>query len=94
MPPRDHRLSRELDGSLVTTLFVTMQCAPISLISSCRLSRIALRPASPRDAARMLVGAAAALPNWRTATPAISPDLLQPGDALVVNNTTRHPAPG
>ena len=49
--------------------------------------RIALRPASPRDAARLLVvrpGAAAELrrPHIRDL-----PDLLRPGDYLVVNDT-------
>src|SRR5271169_2914688 len=49
--------------------------------------RIALRPASPRDAARLLVvhpGAAAALEDR---TMRDLPDVLRPGDALVVNDT-------
>ncbi len=47
---------------------------------------IALRPASPRDAARLLVvhaGAAA----FEDRTVRDLPDLLRPGDALVVNDT-------
>src|ERR1700722_13060624 len=49
--------------------------------------RIALRPASPRDSARLLVvhpGGAAALAD-RTVRDL--PDLLRAGDALVVNDT-------
>jgi S-adenosylmethionine:tRNA ribosyltransferase-isomerase len=54
--------------------------------------RIALRPASPRDSARLLVvrpGEAAALAD-RTARDL--PDLLRAGDALVVNDTKVIPA--
>ncbi|HEY9211412.1 MAG TPA: tRNA preQ1(34) S-adenosylmethionine ribosyltransferase-isomerase QueA, partial [Ancylobacter sp.] len=54
--------------------------------------RIALRPVSPRDAARMLVvrpGAAAELTDAHVYD---LPDLLQPGDALVVNDTRVVPA--
>ncbi|MGA9323476.1 MAG: S-adenosylmethionine:tRNA ribosyltransferase-isomerase, partial [Xanthobacteraceae bacterium] len=56
--------------------------------------RIALRPASPRDAARLLVvrpgqGGAAALED-RTVRDL--PDLLRAGDALVVNDTKVIPA--
>ena len=49
--------------------------------------RIALRPVSPRDAARLLVvkpGQAAELEDRKIAE---LPDLLQPGDALVVNDS-------
>jgi S-adenosylmethionine:tRNA ribosyltransferase-isomerase len=47
--------------------------------------RIALSPANPRDGARMLVvGADGALFDRRVAD---LPDLLRPGDALVVNDT-------
>ena len=47
--------------------------------------RIALRPASPRDSARMLVvGADGALTDAGVSD---LPDFLRPGDALVVNNT-------
>ncbi len=49
--------------------------------------RIALRPASPRDAARLLVvrpGAAAELEDHIVRE---LPDLLRPGDQLVVNDT-------
>src|ERR1700758_2660255 len=48
-------------------------------------SRIALRPASPRDAARMLV----VQPDGVLRDRAISdlPGWLEPGDALVVNDT-------
>jgi S-adenosylmethionine:tRNA ribosyltransferase-isomerase len=54
--------------------------------------RIALRPASPRDAARLLMvhpGAAAPLED-RTIRDL--PDLLRPGDAIVVNDTKVIPA--
>src|SRR5246500_6064139 len=47
--------------------------------------RIALRPASPRDSARMLVvGPGAALRDHRVVD---LPQLLRPGDQLVVNDT-------
>src|SRR5271167_2429747 len=47
--------------------------------------RIALRPASPRDSARMLVvGADGGLTDARVCD---LPDVLRPGDALVVNDT-------
>src|SRR3977135_3928618 len=49
--------------------------------------RIALRPASPRDAARLLVvrpGAAASLEDRGVRA---LPELRNPGDALVVNDT-------
>jgi S-adenosylmethionine:tRNA ribosyltransferase-isomerase len=47
--------------------------------------RIALRPASPRDSARMLVvGADGALTDAQVSD---IPELLWPGDALVVNDT-------
>src|ERR1700751_5084807 len=47
--------------------------------------RIALRPASPRDSARMLVvGPGAALRDHRVVA---LPQLLRPGDQLVVNDT-------
>jgi len=54
--------------------------------------RIALRPASPRDAARLLVvrpGAASALADHAIRD---LPDLLRPGDQLVVNDTKVIPA--
>ena len=47
--------------------------------------RIALRPVTPRDAARLLVvGPGGALEDRKIAD---LPDLLQPGDALVVNDS-------
>jgi len=49
--------------------------------------RIALRPASPRDAARMLVVRPGALPELDDKTVRDLPDLLSPGDALVINDT-------
>ena len=52
--------------------------------------RIALRPASPRDAARLLV----VRPNADFDDRSVRdlPDLLRPGDALVVNDTRVIPA--
>jgi S-adenosylmethionine:tRNA ribosyltransferase-isomerase len=47
--------------------------------------RIALRPAEPRDAARLLVVRPGAAPEDRTVRDL--PDLLRPGDALVLNDT-------
>jgi len=52
--------------------------------------RIALRPASPRDAARMLVVRPGAEPQDRAVRDL--PDLLRPGDVLVLNDTKVIPA--
>ena len=52
--------------------------------------RIALRPAQPRDAARMLVVAPDGVLSDRVVRDL--PDLLQPGDALVFNDTKVIPA--
>jgi len=49
--------------------------------------RIALRPVTPRDAARLLVVRPGASPEFTDAGVRDLPDLLQPGDALVVNDT-------
>src|SRR5215470_13418696 len=49
--------------------------------------RIALRPASPRDAARLLVVQPGAQPEWQDRGVRDLPDLLRPGDQLVVNDT-------
>jgi S-adenosylmethionine:tRNA ribosyltransferase-isomerase len=49
--------------------------------------RIALRPIAPRDAARLLVVRPNAEPALEDRGVRALPDLLQPGDALVVNNT-------
>ncbi len=57
--------------------------------------RIALRPASPRDAARLLVvrpGDPGAAPALEDRTMRDLPALLRPGDALVVNDTKVIPA--
>ena len=59
--------------------------------------RIALRPVSPRDAARLLVVHPGATPGWhdrvvQDLTVQELPDLLRPGDALVVNDTRVIPA--
>jgi len=51
--------------------------------------RIALRPAAPRDSARMLVVDAGRLQDRRVSD---LPDLLRPGDALVFNDTKVIPA--
>jgi S-adenosylmethionine:tRNA ribosyltransferase-isomerase len=49
--------------------------------------RIALRPVHPRDAARLLVVRANARPELEDRTVRELPDLLRPGDQLVVNDT-------
>jgi S-adenosylmethionine:tRNA ribosyltransferase-isomerase len=54
--------------------------------------RIALRPASPRDAARLLVVRPGAEIELEDRIIADLPALLQPGDALVVNDTKVFPA--
>jgi S-adenosylmethionine:tRNA ribosyltransferase-isomerase len=54
--------------------------------------RIALRPAAPRDAARLLVVTPGAEPEWQDRGVRDLPDLLRPGDALVVNDTRVIPA--
>src|SRR5919107_2429969 len=54
--------------------------------------RIALRPASPRDAARMLVVHPSADPRFEDRTVRDLPELLRPGDALVLNDTRVIPA--
>lgn len=53
---------------------------------------IALRPASPRDAARLLVVDPGATPAFTDRTMLDLPGLLQPGDALVLNDTKVIPA--
>ncbi len=54
--------------------------------------RIALRPMSPRDAARLLVVRPGAAPALDDRVVRDLPDLLNPGDALVVNDTRVIPA--
>ncbi len=54
--------------------------------------RIALRPARPRDAARMLVVRPGARDELSDKGVLDLPDLLQPGDALVFNDTRVIPA--
>ena len=54
--------------------------------------RIALRPAVPRDAARLLVVRPGATPEWDDRGVRDLPDLLRPGDAIVVNDTKVIPA--
>jgi S-adenosylmethionine:tRNA ribosyltransferase-isomerase len=49
--------------------------------------RIALRPASPRDAARLLVVRPGAVPECEDRRVRDLPELLRPGDQLVVNDT-------
>ena len=49
--------------------------------------RIALRPAAPRDMARLLVVQPGGVPELQDRTIAELPDLLQPGDCLVVNDS-------
>ncbi|MBV9634097.1 MAG: tRNA preQ1(34) S-adenosylmethionine ribosyltransferase-isomerase QueA [Methylobacteriaceae bacterium] len=54
--------------------------------------RIALRPVVPRDAARLLVVRPGASPPFEDRLVGDLPDLLAPGDALVVNDTRVIPA--
>jgi S-adenosylmethionine:tRNA ribosyltransferase-isomerase len=54
--------------------------------------RIALRPASPRDAARLLVVRPGGMPELEDRGVRDLPDLLNRGDALVVNDTKVVPA--
>ncbi len=54
--------------------------------------RIALRPASPRDSARLLVVRPGAAAEYEDGTLRDLPALLRPGDALVVNDTKVFPA--
>jgi S-adenosylmethionine:tRNA ribosyltransferase-isomerase len=54
--------------------------------------RIALRPVSPRDAARLLVVRPGGAPDLEDKGVRDLPDLLNPGDALVVNDTRVIPA--
>jgi len=49
--------------------------------------RIALRPASPRDTARLLVVRPGTTPAYQDRTMRDLPDLLRAGDVLVVNDT-------
>ncbi|MGD9867088.1 MAG: tRNA preQ1(34) S-adenosylmethionine ribosyltransferase-isomerase QueA [Hyphomicrobiales bacterium] len=49
--------------------------------------RIALRPARPRDSARLLAVQPDAMPRFSDRTIADLPSLLSPGDALVFNDT-------
>jgi S-adenosylmethionine:tRNA ribosyltransferase-isomerase len=49
--------------------------------------RIALRPAVPRDAARLLVVRPGEAPEWNDRGIADLPDLLRTGDCLVVNDS-------
>ena len=49
--------------------------------------RIALRPASPRDAARLMVVRPGGAPELEDRAVADLPDLLRPGDCLVVNDS-------
>jgi len=54
--------------------------------------RIALRPCVPRDAARLLVVHPRAAREFRDCSVRDLPDLLRPGDAIVVNDTKVIPA--
>lgn len=54
--------------------------------------RIALRPVSPRDAARLLVVRPGGAPEFEDRIVRDLPALLRPGDALVVNDTKVIPA--
>jgi S-adenosylmethionine:tRNA ribosyltransferase-isomerase len=54
--------------------------------------RIALRPSVPRDAARLLVVRPGAAPGFDDKSVRDLPDLLRPGDAVVVNDSKVIPA--
>jgi S-adenosylmethionine:tRNA ribosyltransferase-isomerase len=54
--------------------------------------RIALRPSVPRDAARLLVVRPGAVPGFDDKGVRDLPDLLRPGDAVVVNDSKVIPA--
>ena len=54
--------------------------------------RIALRPAEPRDSARMLVVRPGGVPELEDHTVAEVSELLRPGDQIVVNDTKVIPA--
>ncbi|MGE3145519.1 MAG: tRNA preQ1(34) S-adenosylmethionine ribosyltransferase-isomerase QueA [Pseudorhodoplanes sp.] len=54
--------------------------------------RIALRPVSPRDASRLLLVTPGASPPWQDRAMRDLPELLVPGDALVVNDSKVIPA--
>lgn len=54
--------------------------------------RIALRPVSPRDAAKLMVVMPGARPEFQDRVVRDLPDLLEPGDALVLNDTKVIPA--
>jgi len=54
--------------------------------------RIALRPASPRDAARLLAVRPGGAPEFEDRSVGELPALLRPGDALVVNDSKVIPA--
>jgi S-adenosylmethionine:tRNA ribosyltransferase-isomerase len=54
--------------------------------------RIALRPVAPRDAAKLLVVRPGASPEFEDRIVRELPDLLRPGDALVVNDSKVIPA--
>jgi S-adenosylmethionine:tRNA ribosyltransferase-isomerase len=54
--------------------------------------RIALRPAAPRESARLLVVHPGAAPQFDDRTIRDLPQLLRPGDAVVVNDTKVIPA--
>jgi S-adenosylmethionine:tRNA ribosyltransferase-isomerase len=54
--------------------------------------RIALRPAEPRDAARMLVVRPGGAPEFEDYIVRELPELLRPGDQIVVNDTRVIPA--
>src|SRR5229473_7523874 len=54
--------------------------------------RIALRPITPRDAARLLVARPGRVPEFEDRGVRELPDLLRAGDALVVNDTKVIPA--
>jgi S-adenosylmethionine:tRNA ribosyltransferase-isomerase len=57
-----------------------------------RPERIALRPISPRDAARLLVVRPGMVPEFEDRAVRDLPDILRPGDTLVVNDTRVIPA--
>ena len=73
----------------VAALLATSRNAPVRFRFRASAERIALRPARPRDSARLLVVAGGEISDRQVLD---LPDLLRPGDVLVFNDTKVIPA--